>query len=207
MSVGEGILSHRVSLSLSLCLPLSPCQKSFHVLPSLSLSVEQSEKPPKLPMSDDNIMRILDICTQKMAVLYDTIRGKESTEVPYCRVTNVDRSPSTSLSISLYLSIIYLSPHPSLHQGELPLPPTTITQAVLPSHNVRVKLQQAQFEADDYDGLLFCGFDSLLIYLARHYFPELTCSSLMLLPPHSHIYTYIQMTTMMMRTRSLIVKR
>jgi hypothetical protein len=31
------------------------------------------------------------------------------------------------------------------------MPPTTITQAVLPSHNVRVRLHQAQFDADDQD--------------------------------------------------------
>lgn len=32
-------------------------------------------------MSDDNILRILEVCTQKMAQLGDTIKNKESTEV------------------------------------------------------------------------------------------------------------------------------
>ena len=38
------------------------------------------------------------------------------------------------------------------NEADFPLSPATITQAVLPAHNVRVKLQQAQFEADNADG-------------------------------------------------------
>lgn len=67
-------------------------------------------------MTDDNIARILEICAEKLTVLFEGVRLKEGTD------------------------------------GDLPFPPTSISQAVLPSHNVRVRLQPAHFEADDGDG-------------------------------------------------------
>ncbi|KAJ3056238.1 hypothetical protein HDU99_007441 [Rhizoclosmatium hyalinum] len=81
------------------------------------------EKPAKLPMSDENVKPILEVCIAKLEQLTVNLEGKEIPEPV----------PPTAAQLQ--------------QQGEQP-GILQVNQAVLPAFNTRVKLRAVEFEQD-----------------------------------------------------------
>ncbi|KAJ3044204.1 hypothetical protein HDV00_002882 [Rhizophlyctis rosea] len=96
--------------------------------------VQLPEKPPTPKMSDESVVRLLDLCGQKLDLLASSVEGKEMPEQPPITPsapTPVPAAPTTTAG----------APGTTEPSGIL-----QVSQSLLPTFNTRVKLRPVEFE-------------------------------------------------------------